>query len=105
MFNQTDSRKYTTTNSNASPEAISKRDTKTATLVVRNTGGKTATYNIQGSVDGTNWIDLTEAADLAKEKSAKHLITDYWPFLNLVAKSKEEGKPTTLEIAMAAVAG
>lgn len=104
MFNQTDSRSYTTADSNASPEAITKKDTKSTTLVVRNTGNKTATYNIQGSVDGTHWVDLTEAADLAKEKSAKHLITDYWPFLNLVAKSKEEGKSTTLELGMASIA-
>lgn len=104
MFNQTDSRSHKTTDENGSPEAFRKFNTKSATILVRNTGEKTATYSVQGSINGKNWIDLAEAADLLKEKSAKHSITDYWPFLRISAKSKESGKPTTLEIDFAAAA-
>lgn len=102
-FNTTDKREYTTKDASGSPEAFRKVDTKTATLLVRNVGTKTASYTIQGSIDGETWVDLTEAADLTEGKSKVHSITDYWPFLQVSAKSKEAGKATKLAVAMASI--
>jgi hypothetical protein len=102
-FNTSDSRSFTTKDADSSPEVFKKGNTKTATLLVRNTGEKTATYKVEGSIDGEHFVDLVEAADLAKEKSKVHSITDYWPILRITGKSKEAGKPTTVAIAIASI--
>lgn len=104
MFSSTDKREYTTTNESASPEPFSKTDTKTAMVVVRNVGSKTATFNLQGSVDGEHWVDLFEAEDLAEGKSKSHAVTDYWPHIQVVAKSKESSKSTKLAVSIASIA-
>lgn len=105
MDSQLEKRTITTTdNYSTTLDAIQKQGTKTATVVVRNTGAKAAKFKVEGSVDGTNWVDVVAEAELASAGTAKASITDYWPFLRVNGKAKESGQQTTLQVAVASVA-
>jgi hypothetical protein len=76
------------------------------TLVVRNTGGtNSANYRVQGSVDGTNWVEVVAEQTLAAGLSAKQHVNDYWTHLRVQIKSATATLQTTIAMEAAAFAG
>lgn len=90
-----------------------KRGFLRATLVVSNEGGSNgATYTLQGSLDGANWVDvpasgltINPTGNIAHNAHAVIAVGDYWPFLRIHVKDQAGGSHTSVSAVGAAITG
>lgn len=78
-------------------ELIDNRDCEAAIVVVSNTGANGATWTLQGSIDGTTWIQLTAPATLASAANASAITHDPWLWLQVLVSDQTGGTHTTVK--------
>ena len=66
------------------------------TIVVYNDLNETVAIQLQGSLDETNWIDISDPFNVASNIKDYATVTDYFPFYRVTAKCTTA--PTTGDI-------
>lgn len=96
MFHSDSSQSQTTVDAGRNFD-ISKPDTRAATVVVTNSGAKSAKVQLQGSIRGKErFQNVGSEETVASGASKVFSVTDYWPYLRVVAKPASAGEQTTI---------
>lgn len=94
MFNTETVATHVTTDAGVNFD-IAKVNTRSATVVVRNTGAKSAKFQLLGAVR-ENYVAIGTEETLASGAVKIISVTDYWPHLRVVGKPNAAGEQTTL---------
>lgn len=82
---------------------VSKTNSRTATVLLRNTGAKSAKIQLQGSINGTDFVNIGSEETVASGANKVLSVTDYWPHLRAVCKPAAEGQQTTVHFEVATI--
>lgn len=94
-FNMTSKASHLTSDSGFAFD-ISKVDTNKAIVLLRNTGAKSAKCQLQGSINGEDFVSIGTEETVASGATKTLSVTDYWPHLRVVAKAASAGEQTTV---------
>lgn len=67
-----------TTNAYATLVSFVTKDKDKHTFVLRETAGEDVMYEIQGTLDGTNWVTIVTDQDISANGTAYETLTDLW---------------------------
>jgi hypothetical protein len=82
---------------------IRKVNTRAATVLIRNTGAKSAKVQLQGTINGTDFVNIGNEETVASGAAKVLSVSDYWPELRVIGKPATGGEQTTLWVESASV--
>ena len=84
-------------------QVLEVRGLKDKAFVIKNTGSKTLTWNMLGSIDGGVAYDVAikADADILTTAYEYYRLTDYYTHVKIQMKSKLAGNPTTAVVKLA----